>query len=126
MWRRVQSRNEVIGAGWIAKAVVVCLFVGGSCAGYLWQKSQVHQLGQEIRGLERELDQLVKGNEVLRQRYSVLASPPELDRRVEQFGLDLRSPAPEQILRLREVGVRSEVSMARPYGVRVDQVSRRD
>lgn len=126
MWRRVQSRNEVIGAGWIVKAVVVCLFVGGSCGGYLWQKSQVHKLGQEIRGLEHDLDQLEKGNEVLRQRYSVLASHRELDQRVEQYGLDLRSPAPEQILRIRETGERSEVTTARAYGYSSNRLSRRN
>ena len=125
MWRRVQSRNGVIGAGWIFKAVVICLFVGGSCAGYLWQKSQVHELGQEIRQLEWDLEQLEKGNEVLRQRYSVLASPPVLEERVEQFGLDLRSPAPEQILRIRDVGGRSEVTDARPFGYSPDRLSRR-
>lgn len=125
MWRRVQSRNGVIGAAWIVRAVLVCLFVGGSCAGYLWQKRQVHQLGQQIRGLERELESLEKGNEVLRQRYAVLASPRELDRQVERFGLDLRSPAPEQILRLREPVNRSEVSLARPYGYAPESLSRR-
>ncbi len=125
MWRRVQSRNEIIGAGWIVRAVVVCLFVGGSCAGYLWQKSQVHQLGQAIRGLEYDLEQLEKGNAVLRQRYSVLASPRELDQRVEQFGLDLRSPAPEQILRIRDSGGRSDVSTVQSLGYSPGRLSRR-
>ena len=126
MWRRVQSRNGVIGAGWIVKAVLVCLFVGCSCAGYLWQKSQVHQLGQSIRGLENDLDRLEKGNDVLLQRYSVLVSNPVLEQQVEQYGLDLRSPVPEQILRLREVGNRDEVSLARPYGYSPDRLSRRN
>lgn len=126
MWRRVQSRNGVIGAGWIVKAVLVCLFAGGSCAGYLWQKSQVHLLGQEIRGLETDLERLAKGNDVLRQRYSVLVSNPVLEQQVEQFGLDLRSPAPEQILRIREVGSRNEVSLARPFGYSPDRLSRRN
>ncbi len=126
MWRRVQSRNEVIGAGWVVKAMVICFFVGASCAGYLWQKSQVHELGTEIRSLERELDRLEKGNEVLRQQYSVLSSPQELDRRVDQFGLDLRSPAPEQILRIRGDGAGSEVSMARSYGQSIGRLGRRD
>ena len=125
MWRRVQSRNEIIGAGWIVRAVVVCLFVGGSCAGYLWQKSQVHQLGKDIRGLEQDLDQLEKGNAVLRQRYFVLASPRELDQRVEQFGLDLRSPAPEQILRIRDTGGRSDVSTVQSLGYTPERLSRR-
>ncbi len=105
----------MVGVGWIVKAAIFCLFVGGSAAGYLWQKSQVHELGQEIRRLEGDLDRLEKGNEVLRQRYSVLASPRELDRRVQEFGLDLRSPAPEQILRLTDRVDRTEISFARPY-----------
>ena len=114
---RREENDNVVGAGWIAKALVVCLFLGGSAAGYLWQKRQVHELGQEIRRLEGDLDRLEKGNEVLRQRYSVLASPRELDRRVQEFGLDLRSPAPEQILRLTDKVGRREVSYASPYGL---------
>jgi len=126
MWRRVQSRNGVIGASLTVKAVFVCLFVGCSCAGYLWQKSQVHKLGQLMRGLESDLERLGKGNDVLLQRYSVLVSNPVLEQQVEKYGLDLRSPAPEQILRLRESGNRNEVSLVRPYGYSPDRLSRRN
>ncbi|MCS1407005.1 MAG: Cell division protein FtsL [Verrucomicrobia subdivision 3 bacterium] len=121
MWRREKSRDEVIGAGWFIKAAVVCFFVGGSCAGYLWQKNQVHELGQKIRGLERELDQLEQGNDVLRQRYAVLESQPELNRRVREFGLDLRPPAPEQIFRLREAGDGRQVSFSRSHSLSTDR-----
>ena len=98
-----KSRKEVVvGTGWLVKAIIDCLFIGGSCVGYLWQKNQVHKLGRRIQKLERELDQLERGNETLRQRYSTLKSQPELKRRLAEWGSDLREPAPEQIHRIRE------------------------
>lgn len=111
MWCRVRKRDEVIRAGWVVKAIVICLFLGGSGAGYLWQKSQVHQLGKAIHKLERKLEALGKGNELLRQQHAVLSSPQMLERRVAQFGLDLCSPAPEQILRLKDLG---QMTLAKP------------
>ncbi len=90
--------------------MVVCLFAGGSCAGYLWQKNQVHQLGRRIRHLEQELGQLERGNETLQQRYSALTSHSALKQRVREFGLNLREPAPEQILRIRETDDGQKVS----------------
>ncbi len=96
------SREGAIVANWFVKALIVCLFVGLSSVGYLWQKSQVHRLGQQIRTLEKELDRLEKSNETLRQRYSTLMSQSELRRRVKEYDLKLREPAPEQILRIKD------------------------
>lgn len=122
-----KSRKEVaIETGWLIKAMIVCLFIGGSCVGYLWQKSQVHKLGQRIQKLERELDHLERGNERLRQRYSTLRSQPELKRRLAEWGSDLREPSPEQIHRIRETNDEQEVLLSGEPAPSKNRYSKRD
>ncbi|GIT05591.1 MAG: hypothetical protein CM1200mP29_10020 [Verrucomicrobiota bacterium] len=36
---------------WI-RAVLLCLLLGGTAMGYVWQKSQIHQIGTEVRKKE--------------------------------------------------------------------------
>ncbi len=122
-----KSRKEVvIGTGWLVKAMIVCLFIGGSCIGYLWQKSQVHKLGRRIQKLERELDHLERGNERLRQRYSTLRSQPELKRRLAEWGSDLCEPSPEQIHRIQETNDKQEVLLSGEPAPSQNRYSKRD
>lgn len=122
-----KSRKEVaIGTGWLVKAMIVCLFIGGSCVGYLWQKSQVHKLGRRIQKLERELDHLERGNERLRQRYSTLRSQTEIKRRLAEWGSDLREPSPEQIHRIRETNDEQEVLLSGEPAPSKNRYSKRD
>ena len=106
--------------------MIVCLFIGGSCVGYLWQKSQVHKLGRRIQKLERELDQLERGNERLRQRYSTLISQPELKRRLAEWGSDLREPSSDQIHRIRETNDKQEVLLSGEPAPSQNRYSKRD
>lgn len=106
--------------------MIVCLFIGGSCVGYLWQKNQVHKLGRRIQKLERELDQLERGNEALRQRYSALISQPELKRRLAEWGSDLREPASKQIHRIRETNDGQEVLFSGESSPSKNRYSRRN
>lgn len=119
-------KGVVMGTGWLVKAIIVCLFIGGSCVGYLWQKSQVHKLGRRIQKLERELDHLERGNEALRQRYSTLRSQPELKRRLAEWGSDLREPSPEQIYRIRETNDGQEVLLSGEPDPSQNRYSKRD
>lgn len=122
-----KSRKEVaVGTGWLIKAMIVCLFIGGSCVGYLWQKNQVHKLGRRIQNLERELDQLERGNERLRQRYSTMMSRPEIKRRLAEWGSDLREPSPEQIHRIRETNDGQEALLSEEPAPSQNRYSRRD
>ncbi|HXE42531.1 MAG TPA: septum formation initiator family protein, partial [Candidatus Baltobacteraceae bacterium] len=69
------------------KALFLCLLIAGSAVGYVWQKSQIYQLGKEIRLRETQLAQLRADNERMANQLSILRSPVMLDARVRQLNL---------------------------------------
>ncbi len=81
---------------------MLCLLVGGSGVGYVWQKSQISQLGDQIRKRERELDALRRENEALRRQLAILSSPRALEARARELNLGLVPPQASQIWRLPE------------------------
>ena len=70
--------------------------------GYVWQKSQIYQLGQQIRQREVRLARLQNDDRKLSDQLSILRSPTMLDRRVRELNLGLLPAQPMQVLRLAE------------------------
>lgn len=83
-------------------ALSLCLGIGGSGVGYVWQKSQISELGRELKKREQRLADLQFSNERLRRQLATLRSPRWLDQRVRELNLGLAPAQPGQILRLRE------------------------
>jgi hypothetical protein len=92
----------VIRFGPALKASFLCLLIGGSAAGYVWQKSQIYQLGQQIRLREIHLAQLKDTNQKLADQLAMLRSPTMLDKRARELNLGLGPAQPSQIWRLPE------------------------
>ena len=84
------------------KALFLCLAVAGVAVGYVWQKSQIYQLGRQITSCERRLAQLRDENRKLSDQLAVLNSPVMLDQRVRALNLGLVPAQPTQIYRLVE------------------------
>ena len=84
------------------KASFLCLLIAGSAVGYVWQKSQIYQLGQQIRQREIRLAQLKDTNQKLGDQLAMLRSPTMLDRRARELSLSLGPAQPSQIWRLPE------------------------
>jgi hypothetical protein len=100
-----RNRRNGSAAAWLgplAKVILLCLFFGGSGVGYVWQKKQIHELGQQKGRKEQRLMQLREHNRALRDALAALSSPRALDARVKELNLGLVVPPPEQILRLEE------------------------
>jgi cell division protein FtsB len=97
-----KSQSAVIRFGPALKALFLCLLIAGSAVGYVWQKSQIYQLGQQIRQRETRLKQLQDANQKLTDQLAMLRSPPMLDRRVRELNLGLAPAQPSQIWRLPE------------------------
>ena len=87
---------------WI-RAALLCLVLGGTAMGYVWQKSQIHQLGTEVRKKEMRLDLLRGDNERWQQLRAEMRSTKKLYDRVRALGLGLAMPQPEQVLRLPDL-----------------------
>jgi len=81
---------------------LLCLLIGGSGVGYVWQKNQIDQLGQQIRKREMHLKELQDQNEKLRRQMAYMKSPPFLEARIKELNLGLVPPQPSQVWYLKE------------------------
>jgi len=101
------GRNRKNGsATWLVpgvKAALICLLLGGSAIGYVYQKNQLIELGKQIQKGEQRLKVLNDQNAQLARSLSTLQSTFYLEQRVKQLNLGLVQPAQSQILTIVEV-----------------------
>jgi len=102
MAKNRKHQSAAIRFGPALKALLLCALIGGSGVGYVWQKSQISELGQQILKRERNLAQLQNQNKKLRDQLAMLRSPAKLDQRVRELNLGLGQPQASQILRVIE------------------------
>jgi hypothetical protein len=98
--RKYQSAANRFGPA--LKAFLLCLLIGGSGVGYVWQKDQISQLGQQIKKRELRLDDLRNQSKKLKNQLAIMRSPPFLERRIQELGLGLGPPQQMQLWRLAE------------------------
>jgi cell division protein FtsL len=96
MARNRKYQSAAIRFGPALKAFLLCLLIGGSGVGYVWQKNQIYELGQQIRKREQELMALENQNETLRKQLANLCSVSSLLARVNELNLGLVPPQPQQ------------------------------
>ena len=102
MAKNRKNQSAAIRFGPALKALFLCLLIAGSAVGYVWQKSQIYQLGQQIRQREVRLARLQNDDRKLSDQLSILRSPTMLDRRGRELNLGLSPAQPMQVLRLAE------------------------
>jgi uncharacterized protein involved in exopolysaccharide biosynthesis len=102
MAKNRKNQSAAIRFGPALKALFLCLLIAGSAVGYVWQKSQIYQLGQQIRQREVRLARLQNDDRRLSDQLSILRSPTMLDRRARELNLGLAPAQPMQVLRLAE------------------------
>jgi hypothetical protein len=98
--RKYQSAANRFGPA--LKAFLLCLLIGGSGVGYVWQKDQISQLGQQIKKRELRLADMENQSEKLRKQLATMRSPRFLERRIQELGLGLVPPQQTQVWRLAE------------------------
>jgi cell division protein FtsB len=102
MARNRKNQSAAIRFGPALKACLVCFFIVVCCLGYVWQKRQIDELGQQIKKREVHLAELRAQNDKLKKQMATLLSPQALDLRVQELKLGLAQPRPEMIWRLPE------------------------
>ncbi|HMP84048.1 MAG TPA: septum formation initiator family protein [Verrucomicrobiota bacterium] len=107
MARNRKNQSAAIRFGPAIKALLLCLVIGGSGVGYVWQKNQIFELGKQIKQREIRLSELRDQNKKLRDQLAQLRSPAMLDERLRRMNLGLVLPQPNQILRLAEPAERT-------------------
>ena len=102
MARNRKYQSAAIRFGPALKAFLLCLLIGGSGVGYVWQKNQIFDLGQQIRKREKILADLEKQNDQLRRQLAWMQSVKYLEGRIKELNLGLVPPEPAKIWWLRE------------------------
>jgi cell division protein FtsB len=118
MAKNRKNQAAAIRFGPALKASFLCLLIGGSAVGYVWQKNEIYRLGQQIRQRETRLLQLQADNKRLGDQISILHSPVMLDQRAKELQLGLAPATPMQVVRLAEVPVSSEKNGSRQFAQR--------
>jgi len=102
MAKNRKYQSATIRFGPAVKAFLLCALIGGSGIGYVWQKSQIDDLGQQIRKREFRLKDLDSQNEKLRRQLAAMRSPLYLDARIKELNLGLTPARPTQVWSLKE------------------------
>ena len=97
-------KREPLQIGTIAKSLLACAAIAACGLGYVWQKTQIYRLGDEIRGRETALVAAQKRNTMLAAQLAQLKSPATLEARCQQYNLGLVAPRENQMVRLLEPG----------------------
>src|SRR5690242_21399269 len=102
MAKNRKHQSAAIRFGPALKAFLLCLLIGGSGVGYVWQKNQIYELGQQIRKREIHLKDLQDQNEKLRRQMAFMRSPQFLETRIQELNLGLVPPQPSQVWYMTE------------------------
>lgn len=113
MAKNRKHQSAAIRFGPALKAFLLCLLIGGSGIGYVWQKNQIYDLGQQIRRREIHLKDLQDQNEKLRRQMAFMRSPAFLEARVKELNLGLAPSQPSQVWYLKEPSPESRRQDAR-------------
>jgi cell division protein FtsB len=102
MARNRKSQTAAARFGPALKAFLLCLLIGGSGVGYVWQKDQIARLALQIRSREIRLGQLEDQNEKLSKQLATMHNPQYVEAQIRKLNLGLVQPQQSQIWRLKE------------------------
>jgi len=119
MAKNRKNQAAAIRFGPALKASFLCLLIGGSAIGYVWQKSEIGRLGQQILEREKHLTQTQNENKRLGDQIAILHSPVMLDRRAKELNLGLVPAQPFQVVRITEAAPVLEKNGSRQFAQRL-------
>ena len=125
MGRNRKNQPAAVRFGPALKASLICLLIGGSGVGYVWQQNQLLELGHQKVEKEKRLATLRAQNSQLERHLAELRSPKSLEARVRELNLGLALAQPTQIVRLMDVPPTSSVQPAPAPHPAVRQYARR-
>ena len=104
MSRNRKAQSAAIRFKPVVKAVLLCLLIGGSGVGYVWQKDQLDGLGKQIKSREVHLKHMVDHNERLQRQLADMRGYKYLEMKIQELKLGLVPPQPGQVWYLAEPG----------------------
>jgi len=115
MAKNRKNQAAAIRFGPALKASFLCLLIGGSAVGYVWQKGQIGRLGKMQAAREDSLKKIKQDNEALDRQIGVLSLPVMIDRRAKELNLGLAPATPMQVVLLAETPVTPEKNSSRLF-----------
>jgi len=100
MARNRKNQSAAVRFGPALKALLLCLFIGGSGVGYVWQQNQLLELGRQKVEKEKRRDAFRAQNDLLARQLSGLQSPKAIEARVKELNLGLTVASPTQVVHL--------------------------
>ena|SRR5437870_2105080 len=102
MAKNRKYRSAAVRFGPPLKALLLCLLLGGTGVGYVWQKNQIYQIGRQIKRRENHLAEINDQNEKFRKQLETMRSPHSLEIQIKERNLGLAQPQPSQVRLLAE------------------------
>ncbi|PYM16081.1 MAG: hypothetical protein DME18_02440 [Verrucomicrobia bacterium] len=112
MARNRKNQSAAVRFGPALKALLICLLIGGSGVGYVWQQNQLFDLGRQKAECEKRLNTLRAQNGQLARHLAELQSPRSLEARARELNLGLTMAQPTQIVRLTDAPVTPSIKPA--------------
>jgi hypothetical protein len=104
MARNRKNQSAAVRFGPALKALLLCLLIGGTGVGYVWQQNQLLELGRQKAKKEKWLNVLRGHNSELVRRVAELESAGSLRERVKdlnkKLNLGLTMAQPTQVVQL--------------------------
>src|SRR5947199_10466292 len=102
MAKNRKYRSAAIRFGPALKAFLLCLVIGGSGVGYVWQKNQIYELGKQIKQREQRLIGLEQQGEKLKKQLATMRTVQSLEDNIKRLNLGLGQPQISQVWHLAE------------------------
>jgi len=102
MAKNRKHNPAAIRFGPAVKAVLLCLLIGGSGVGYVWQKNQILELNHQFKAQEKRLKEFQSQNQRLNQQRAQLSTQEALEKKIVEFKLGLSLPPSSRVLTLPE------------------------
>jgi hypothetical protein len=102
MARNRKYRSAAIRFGPALKAFLLCLVIGGSGVGYVWQKNQIYELGKQVKQREQRLSGLEQQGERLKKQLATMRTVQALEDSIKRLNLGLGQPQISQVWHLVE------------------------
>jgi hypothetical protein len=85
------------------KAALICVLLGGSAIGYVYQKNQIIELGRQIQSREHKLKVVQQDNAQQEKTLYAAQTGYALEQRVRKLNLGLVQPSQSQIMTIIEL-----------------------
>ena len=102
MARNRKYRSAAIRFGPALKAFLLCLVIGGSGVGYVWQQNQIYELGKQVKQREQRLSGLEQQGERLKKQLATMRTVQALEDSIKRLNLGLGQPQISQVWHLTE------------------------